>query len=89
MAYSDVALLANDLDFMNRTRAAVAAEGEDDVNGWVQVYQWQMASAPGFGDAYASALAANVENPGNDQSVISDPMLLSAVQAIRTNSPGQ
>lgn len=89
MAYSDVALLATDQDFMNRTRAAVAAEGEDDVNVWVQNHQWQMASAPGFGDAYASALAGSVENPGNDPSVISDSMILSAVQAIRNAPPGQ
>lgn len=32
-------------------------------------------------DAYASALADGNPNPGGDESVITDPMILSAVQA--------
>jgi hypothetical protein len=83
MAYSDVALLAQDNDFILRTRAAVAQEGEADPVQWSNDHQWQMAGTPGFGDAYASALAGGINRPGNDQSVISDPMILSAVQALR------
>lgn len=83
MAYSDVALLSADNDFILRTRAAVAQEGEPDPVGWSNDHQWQMAGAPGFGDKYAYALASNVPRPGNDPSVISDPEILSAVQALR------
>ena len=87
MAYSDIALLSADNDFIMRTRAAVSAEGETDPVAWSNEHAWQMAGQPGFGDAYASALASGVERPGNDQSVISDPMILSAVQALRPATP--
>ena len=84
MAYADVSLLANDSDFMQRTRAAVAQEGELDPVGWSNSHNWQMASAPGFGDKYAYAIDTNVPRPGWDEAVISDAEILSAVQAIRT-----
>jgi hypothetical protein len=84
MAYSDVALLAADNDFILRTRACVAEEGEADPVAWSNDHQWQMAGTPGFGDAYSSAIINGVPRPGNDPSVISDPQILSAVQALRT-----
>lgn len=82
MAFSDIALLSADSDFIQRTRACVAVEGEADPVGWTQQYQWQMAATPSFGDKYASALASGIVRPGNDQSVISDADILSAVQAL-------
>lgn len=84
MAYSDVALLSSDSDFIQRTRAAVAQEGEPDPVGWSNEHQWQMAGMPGFGDKYGYAVANGVPRPGNDQSVISDQDILSAVQSLRT-----
>jgi hypothetical protein len=84
MAYSDVALLSSDNDFINRTRAAVAQEGEADPVQWSNDHQWQMAGMPGFGDKYAYAVAGGVVRPGNDQSVIADPEILAAVQSLRT-----
>lgn len=91
MAYSDIALLANDADFAQRTVACVATEqsaGADipgDPGAWQATHTWQMASQPGFGDAYASAIAGEVDRPGNDQSVISDSQILAAVQTIVAN----
>lgn len=84
MAYSDVALLSQDYDFMQRVNACVATEQQTNPTGWTQEHIWQVASSPGFGDAYASAIAGSVERPGNDPSVISDGMILSAVQTIMT-----
>lgn len=85
MAFSDIALLSGDGDFINRTRACVTTEGESDPVGWSMANQWQMAAAPGFGDAYASAIVNGINRPGNDPSVISDAMILSAVQALRSD----
>jgi len=86
MAYSDVAQLAADQDFSLRTTAAYATEtlGDDttDPSTWQSSHAWDMAAQPGFGDAYASALAGGVERPGNDPSVISDAQILSALQAL-------
>lgn len=81
--YSDVSLLAQDTDFIQRTRACVSQEGEADPVSWSNQHNWQMAGTPGFGDKYASAIAGDVERPGWDPSVISDAEILSAVQAIR------
>lgn len=85
--YNDVALLAADAGFSQRVTACYAAEtlddaAADDPVAWAQRNRWQIAAQPGFGDAYASALAGGVEHPGTDPAVISDAMILGAVQAI-------
>lgn len=84
MAYFDIALLTQDPDFNQRVAACYAVETLADMDaenpGWTNVHIWKLASTPGFGDAYASALASEVVNPGRDQAVISDSMILSSVQ---------
>jgi hypothetical protein len=86
MSYYDQALLSRDQDFTDRVGAAGAVE-LDVVPGALPPDQWArnsigwIAAAPGFADAYASALAGGVPDPGRDQAVISDPQILSAVQA--------
>ena len=86
MAYYDVSVLANDGDFASRTMACIAIEAPDTATStpyaWWSEHNWDMASQPGFGDAYASAIASGVENPGRDAAVISDAQILSAVQSI-------
>lgn len=88
MAYFDVFALTQDTDFYARCAACYATETApgtgDNPNAWVSEHIWDIAGAPGFGDAYASAVAGDVPNPGRDPSVISDAEILSAVQAIGT-----
>lgn len=93
MAYSDIAALSVDYDFAQRTKAAYAAEtigGTTPTNPeiWQRDHGWEVAAQPGFGDAYASALAGNVERPGNDPAVITDAMILTAIQTIAANESG-
>jgi hypothetical protein len=86
MAYSDIAALRNDNDFVVRVTACAAVEekestdGANDPNLWVADRMWAIAAAPGFGDKYAYAVEINVPRPGNDQSVISDAEILAVVQ---------
>ena len=91
MAYADVAALALDRDFRNRIAAAASSEGTLPTSMYpltfADVYQWTIAGSPGFGDAYASALAGGVERPGNDPAVITDAQILSAVQPILADLP--
>ena len=87
MAYSDIALLSSDNDFILRTAACASTEGELDPTQWAHDHQWQMAAAPGFGDAYATAILNGIARPGNDPSVISDAQILSAVQPLMAASP--
>ena len=86
MAYSDQALLSVDPDFLTRVAACAAVEVDLEQStsplGWAAAHVWVIAAAPTFADKYASALAAGVERPGNDQSVISDADILAAVQAL-------
>jgi hypothetical protein len=84
MAFSDQALLSNDQDFTQRLAACAAVEvelGDEQPLYWAARNVWLIAAAPGFADDYASAIAAGVARPGNDQAVISDDELRAAVQA--------
>lgn len=82
MAYYDVSLLSSDNDFLNRCTACATGESIDDPKAWVLDHQWQLASTPSFGEKYSYAIANGIVYPGRDQSVISDPDILSAVQAL-------
>lgn len=83
MSYWDVSLVAADVDLSQRVAAAAATEHRsDDPQGWAWQHRWELAAQPGWGDAWASALASNNPAPGRDPAVISDPMILSAVQSI-------
>lgn len=87
MAYSDVAALAGDYDFALRCQACYSTEPGTDAAGsgpaeWQAGHAWQLAGQPGFGDAYASAVAGGVERPGNDPAVITDAQILGAVQGL-------
>lgn len=89
MAYSDQAMLSQDYDFAQRIAACAAVEIE--LNGeqpmvWASNNQWLIAAAPGFADAYASAVAGGVQRPGNDPSVISDQQILAAVQHLESTT---
>lgn len=91
MAYYDISLLANDGDFSQRTMACYATETLESPQAdfpaqWWSNHSWDMAAMPGFGDAYASAVASGVENPGRDPAVITDGQILSAVQAINNQT---
>ncbi len=82
MSLFDQSALARDGDFNLRLAACVSNETRE-VNPlqWASEHQWQIAAAPGFADAYSSAVAGDVDNPGRDPSVISDAQILAAVQA--------
>lgn len=82
MAYYHIAQLSNDSDFLQRCTACAVVENIAQAEQWVAVNRWRLAAAPGFSDAYASAVAGSVENPGRDEAVISDLQILSAVQTL-------
>ena len=84
MSYATQSLLARDADFVNRCNAAAAKEAipGGEAPGWVALNIWAIAASPGFDEAYASALVAGIGLPGWDESVITDGMILSSVQAL-------
>jgi hypothetical protein len=81
MSYNTISQCRWDAAFQSRVTAAVAQEGRDDPEQTAGQIMWPVSTRGDIESAYASALAAENPNPGGDESVITDPMILSAVQA--------
>lgn len=82
MSYLFQAKIANDGNISQRVTACVALEGVEEAEGWAWSHRWKLSAQPGWSNAYASAVANGIEEPGADESVITDSMILSAVQSI-------
>ena len=85
MSYKTIYASANDQSLIGRVTAALAQEGHDNPGLVLGEVIWPVCSAADIEAAYASAVAADNPDPGGDESVITDQMILSAVQA---NPPG-
>ena len=97
-SYLSISEIANDEWVNERMRAAATQQvaagnvpeiaGYDDPGSWVAKERYLWASSPGWGAAWDSALAAHPDEPdyepGRDQAVITDGMILSTVQALGT-----
>lgn len=96
MSYATVSIIAQDPDIAARVRGCIATEVmanqytsmstlRDRLD--LSAAMWLLAAAPGWAAAWESALAADrTGNPltiGADSAVITDNMILSAVQALR------
>jgi hypothetical protein len=90
MSYNSIAAAAQDADLRQRIAACFAQEtdGPDQPEALAALHQWRICAAPGWGEAYESALAGGVERPGADPEVITDGQVLAAVQAILKPAAG-
>lgn len=86
MTYLDEADIAVNPSMFSRVAQCAAEQGETDPDGWTQRYRRTWASAPGWDDAWASAKAGHPDDvnydPGADNAVITDAMILSQVQSM-------
>ena len=90
MTYSDIAALAQDQQLRLRVVACIATQTGFEVPQNTSSHplsiadrlQWELAGSPGWGDAYAYAIANENQEPGKDPAVITDGMILSAVQLV-------
>lgn len=82
MTYNTVADMVDSESLSRREFAAIAKEGIDPPEPWQSSHRWVLASQPGWDAAWDSAVAGGVEDPGADEGVITDGMILAAVQAI-------
>lgn len=80
MSYLDIWNIAQDPYLRSRITACAAQEGVVTPDAWAYSNSLQIAASPGWSEAWASALAAEHPNPGIDGAVISDGMILAAVQ---------
>lgn len=83
MSYSTINMNANDPAFNGRLRAACAQEDvPPGPEAAAAEIRWAVASKTDIEAAFASAVAANNPNPGGDETVITDEMILAAVQSL-------
>lgn len=83
MTYNTIAIMANDSYLNRRLTSAAAQEGKPKpFEEWVADRRWELASTPGWAEAWESAVAAGVETPGEDEGVVTDGMILAAVQPL-------
>ena len=85
MSYATIHACATDTAFTNRLTSCCAQEAvPPDPASAAMNLRYDVASKPDIEAAYASALAGGNPNPGGDESVITDGMILSAVQSLDT-----
>jgi hypothetical protein len=85
MSYIDVVAVYDSEWLRRRAVACAALEGIEDPEVWLTTQRrWQLAASPGWADAWAYFKATNPDDrdPGDNEDVITDGMILSAVQAI-------
>lgn len=89
MSLSAIAQAAQDPDLRQRVAACFAqeTEGLEQPEALAALHMWRIAAEPGWGEAYESALAGDVDRPGVDPAVISDAQILAAVQKRLAGEP--
>lgn len=83
MSYNTIADIAADPYILRRVTAAAAQEHKTKpFDGWAYNFRWEIASSPGWSEAWESAVVSGVVTPGQDPAVITDGMILAAVQPL-------
>lgn len=81
MSYSGIAAIVDDYAMRQRLTAAAAEENKPaPYPDWVAGRIWDLAATPGWSSAWDSAVAAGITQPGSRDDVITDAMILAAVQ---------
>lgn len=81
MTYADITAITQSTSLIDRMTAAAAQENKPKpYDGWVRERIWELAVTPGWAEAWGSALASGIIDPGASPTVITDGMILAAVQ---------
>lgn len=96
MSFNSVVEMASNTALMNRIVAAVAREGISNPQQWTTSYLWKICASPGWDTAWDAAIANNLpdqaatnireRNLGSHEGVITDSMILTAVQSMTASS---
>lgn len=82
MTYNTVAKMANDYDLRLRVAACAATEGNASPVSWAESHMWNIVGAAGWAAAWESALANDKTDLGKLEGVITDGMIIAAVQPL-------
>lgn len=83
MSFADTWAMSQDEDLRHRIVACCALEQIPAPEWWERDHHWQIVARTDWADAYAYAQASGNDRPGLDAAVITDGMILSAVQTVR------
>lgn len=85
MSYAIIAAITQSSSLINRLTAAAAQEGKSDTSpgSWVSAHIWAIAASPGWASAWGSAAAGGVTDPGANEAVITDAMILAVIQPMQ------
>lgn len=83
MSFHTQATLAEDYHILRRIASCAASEGVKDPMTWAAAHAWEFSAQPGWDTAYEAAIATGNMSPGSTNTVITDHMILAAVQLIR------
>lgn len=81
--YLAIAQMVADAPLGSRITAAAALERIHNPELWVMQRRWLLVARTDWADAWNSAAAGGVPDPGASDSVVTDQMILSAVQSVR------
>lgn len=94
MSYLTQSKIAGDMYMQQRVAQCAATEGIVSEAGldpdfWARSWSRTWSAAPGWDAAWESAAASGNEDPGRDEAVITDQMILSQVQGMKpfTSAP--
>ena len=85
MSYLTQDTIANNAAMLARVAQCAAQQMIPTADEWTRNNRRTWASAPGWDAAWESALAGGIEDPGSDEAVITDGMILSQVQSMMAN----
>jgi hypothetical protein len=91
MSYLTQSTIAHNGSMTNRMSQAAAEQGAPgDADQWVYVNRRKWAAAPGWDAAWESAVVSHPDvdyDPGADEGVITDSMILSQIQSMLASPP--
>jgi len=86
MSYLEQSAIGSNQYMYGRVAQCAASEGLEDPDYWTNQNRRKWSASPGWDTAWASAVETNKNNPtydpGKDEAVITDGMILSEVQAL-------
>lgn len=81
MSYTDIANMHDSPSLRRRLVACAAQETKPVPQNWVETRLWQIVGKDyAWGEAWAYAVGIGIPDPGADQGVIPDAMILSVIQ---------
>lgn len=83
MSFRNQANISDDYYLHRRIAACAAQEGIASPAEWVRERAWTFSAQPGWGAAYETAVLNGDTTAGNSDDVITDGMILAAVQALK------